>query len=178
MDPMTIAALGSAGIGGLQQLFGGRGRRYKLSPYEQMAIDKLMEQYKGELPSWLTAPYYREGRKLEKRYAKQPGVSGLVSGIKSRDIFGPMGEAGEAYKTNLMSIIGRLTRGTGETTQPMDFSSSLWDLGYALAMRKKKGKGKAGEGMGGGSGRGGGYSPSPYRSGRERSINYPYLWEG
>lgn len=171
MDPMTIAALGSAGIGGLQQLFGGRGRRYKPSEYEQMVIDKLMEQYKGELPGWLTAPFYREARKLEKRYAKQPGVSGLVSGIKTRDIFGPMAEQGEAYKTNLMSTIGRLTRGTGEITEPMDFSSSLWDLGYALAMRKKKGK--KGEGAGGA---GGYYPQSPYRPGRERSIDRPYLW--
>lgn len=173
MDPMTIAALASAGIGGAQQLFGGRQerQRYKPSPYEQMVVDRLMEQYKGELPSWLTAPYYREAQKLEKSHAGEPGVSGLVSGIKARDIFGPMGEAGKAYKTGLMSTIGRLTRGTGEyeTTQPMDFSSSLWDLGYALAMRKK-GKGKKGEG-------GDKRSPMLFDPQDIPRGNYPYLWD-
>jgi len=174
--PEWLIPLLSAGIGGAQQLFGGQGRqRYEPSKYEQMVIDKLMEQYRGDLPGWLTAPYYRQARELEKRYARQPGVSGLVSGIKARDIFGPMGEAGEAYKANLMSTIGGLTRGTGEmvTTQPRDFSSPLWDLGYALATRRKKGK------TGGGIVPGQQHSvnyPAPYRPGRERSIDYPYLW--
>jgi len=170
MDPMTIAALASAGVGGLQQLFRGRERQqYKLSPYEQMALNQLMEQYRGELPGWLTAPYYREAKKLEKRYAGQPGISGLVSGIKSRDIFGPMAEEGKAYKSNLMSMIGSLTRGTGETvlTRPMDFSSALWDLGYALATRKKKGKGE-------------GIVPGAFQKKfslyNPPETNYPYLW--
>ena len=169
MDPMTIAALGSAGIGGLQQLFGGRGRqRYKPSKYEQMVIDQLMEEYKGELPGWLTSPYMREAHRLEQQETQYPGLRGTVSGIKERKVFGPMAEAGRAYKTNLMSIIGKLTRGTGEmeTTQPKDFSSSLFDLGYALAMRKKKGE------------KGKGVVPGSFQ--KKLSLSQPdfsYLWE-
>jgi len=179
MDPMTIVALLSAGTEAYRAYKGGREKReYKFSPYEQMVIDYLMKEYKGGLPSWLTAPYHGEARRLEQRYARHPGLSGVVSGIKARDIYGPMAEAGERYRSQLMSMIGGLTRGTGETvfTEPKDYSSALWDLGYALRSMKglKKGKGQRGGVDAGGYS---GYYPSPYRPGRERSLDRPYLWD-
>ena len=154
-------------------------REYKFSPYEQMAIDELMREYKGNLPQWLTAPYHAQARRLRQQTARHPGLAGAVSGIEARDIYGPMAEAGERYRSQLMSMIGGLTRGTGETvfTEPKDYSSALFDLGYALMSMRGKGKGKGKQGergadLGGYSG----YYPAPYRPGRERSLERPYLW--
>jgi len=174
-----LIPLASAGIGAYQTYRRKPERReYKFSPYEQMAIDELMREYRGNLPQWLTAPYHAQARRLRQQTARHPGLAGAVSGIEARDIYGPMAEAGERYKSNLMSMIGSLTRGTGETvyTEPKDYSSALWDLGYAL--RSMKGLPKAGEEEEEEEG----VMPESFK--RKFSLftpgstlNYPYLWK-
>lgn len=174
-----LVPLISAGIEGAETFFGDKStrRRYEPSEYEQMLINTLLREYKGKPPAWLTSLYYGQARKLEKQFARQPGVSGEISAIKSRNIFAPMQEAIERYRSRRLSALAGLTGGMGETivTEPKDYSSALMDLGYALpdileALKKKKGI----------AGQGGGYSgyyPETYRYGRERSTNYPYLYD-
>jgi hypothetical protein len=140
--PEWLIPLLSAVGGGLETAFGGRQKQqYKFSPYEQMVLDELMKQYKGEVPAEVTAPYYGLAKDIEQQYARQPGVSGIVSGMKERLAYAPMSRAVGSYKQSLLPAIMSLTRGTGETItqQPKDYSSSLGDIGFLLAMLNKKG---------------------------------------
>jgi len=109
--PPLIQAGGSL----LGKLFGGDEER--LSPEVQSLLAKLNAMYEGGLPegtaSRISAPYYEAKRGIEQDYVRQPGVSGIKSGMIERKVNAPMsralGEAETGWKTGLLGSIGQLS---------------------------------------------------------------------
>ena len=132
---MSLLAAGGLSIGAklLEALLGKGQSRYEMSPQEQEVFDAFMEASRGNVPSSVTAPYHREAKKIEKRYAGMPGVSGIESALKQRQAYGPMSEAIKSYKLGAAGQAAGLAKGTGSMTMPTDWGGTVGGMGGDMA---------------------------------------------
>lgn len=105
-----------------------------LSPEMQRLLDRVETMYAEGLPEGIrgriSAPYIQERQRIEKSYARQPGVSGLQSAQIQRRVTGPMGQAiGGAetqYQTRLLDVIAQIT---GQTRPRPGWGQTIGGVG-------------------------------------------------
>jgi len=123
----------SGGTNILGGLFGG-GRR-TLSPEQQTLYNRLESLRAGGLPQHMTAqisaPYVQLQKLMERKYAGQPGVSGLMGANIERQVTTPKGQAlaqaGTNWELGLLGQQQNLLQGT--YGQPTDWGSIIGSMG-------------------------------------------------
>jgi hypothetical protein len=139
----------SGGLGILGKLFGGgkQTTAFQMSPEQKSLLAQLQGQMQN-VPGSVTAPFVRERKRIQQSYARQPGMSGVQSGMLTR-LGGRESEAAGAYKRGILGQMQALLSGTGTTTTEARpgwgdvFGGIGGDIGMLWALKDILGTGKS-----------------------------------